>query len=170
MRSEATPPGEVGAVEIQPGAWVEFSQLVAEQLVTDISRNPPFADAEYRMTIIFGEIINKTDRVSTNEFEQFRNDLRGTLVNTSRFAEKFVFRSNRDSIERIREREMANPGASGIPDLNPKYTYALSGEMYLTERFDSALYSLSFQLYSLETGELMWQNVPYQYKQAVSRR
>ncbi len=173
MRVESTTPGEVGTAELQPGAWVEFSETTAEQLIADLSRTPEFAESEYRLTIIFGDIVNKTNRVSTNEFEQFRNDLRGMLINSNRFSEKFVFRTNRAALERIREREMGvsqGEAASGITGLNPQYTYVLGGEMYLTERFDSAFYSLSFQLYRLDNGELHWQSAPYQSKQIVTRR
>ena len=80
-------------------------------------------------------------------------------------------------MEEIRRREMPEEEdllqegrrGSSMKPINPDYTYELRGEMYATHRSDSALYSLSMQLYNFGSGELVWQNIPYDIKQAAWR-
>ena len=171
-----TTSGERGAREILPAGWIEFSDISARQLVADLSELPEF-NGEYRCTIILGSIENKTGVVSTSEFEQFRARFRGQLVNSRSFTDRAVFRSNRRQMEEIRRREMPEQedllqegrGRSSMKAINPDYTYELRGEMYATHRSDSALYSLSLQLYNFSSGELVWQNIPYDLKQTVRR-
>jgi len=164
----------VGSEQLTPVAWLEFSDLSAEQLIADLSQLPEFS-GPYRCTVIFGDIINKTGVVSTAEFEQFRTRFRGLLVNSRDFRKVAVFRSSRQQMEEIRRREIGEEedllqegraGSTARP-LNPDYTYVLGGEMYATRRADSALYSLSLQLYNFASNELVWQNIPYDVKQAV---
>ncbi len=161
-------------MQVMPAAWLEFSDLSAEQFAADLSELPEFS-GPYRCTLIFGDIINKTGVVSTAEFEQFRTRFRGLLVNSQTFRDVAVFRSSRHQMEQIRRREIGaeedllqeGRGNSAAKPLNPDYTYVLGGEMYATKRADSALYSLSLQLYSFSSNELVWQNIPYDFKQAV---
>ena len=157
-----TTSGERGAREILPAGWIEFSDIASRQLVADLSELPEF-NGEYRSTIILGSIENKTGVVSTSEFEQFRARFRGQLVNSRSFTDRAVFRSNRRQMEEIRRREMPEQedllqegrGRSSMKAINPDYTYELRGEMYATHRSDSALYSLSLQLYNFSSGELV---------------
>lgn len=172
----STTSGERGARQILPTGWIEFSDIASRQLVADLSELPEF-NGEYRSTIILGSIENKTGVVSTSEFEQFRARFRGQLVNSRSFTDRAVFRSNRRQMEEIRRREMPEQedllqegrGRSSMKAINPDYTYELRGEMYATHRSDSALYSLSLQLYNFSSGELVWQNIPYDLKQTVRR-
>ncbi len=129
-------------------------------------------------TILLGDIQNKTRVVSTSEFEQFQTRFRGLLVNSSQFKDRLRFRRNRMAMDRIRTREQAPAAADPLgegtssgraaSEINPDYTFILSGEMYRTARQDSALYSLSLQLYDWD-GNLIWQNRPYDFKQGVWR-
>lgn len=161
--------GEAGQREILPVGWLEFADSASQQLVGDLSRLEEF-NGPYRVTIIFGDIINKTQVLSTAEFEQFRTNFRGALVNSKTFADKAVFRTERARMESIRDRELTQGSSSpGLKPLNEEYTYILQGEMYATLRSDSALYSLTFQLVNFASGEGVWQNLPYNFKQAAVR-
>ncbi len=162
--------GEAGQREILPEGWLEFADSASQQLVGDLSKLEEF-NGPYRVTIIFGDIINKTRVLSTAEFEQFRTNFRGALVNSKTFSDKAVFRTERARMESIRQRELPQGGSSspGLKPLNEDYTYILQGEMYATLRSDSALYSLTLQLVNFSSGEGIWQNLPYNFKQAAVR-
>jgi PBP1b-binding outer membrane lipoprotein LpoB len=170
-----TTPAERNSPQIQLSAQHEFSDRVAQQLAADLS-SVPALNQDYRVTIVFGDIVNQTGIVPTTEFEAFRMRVRQKLMQSQHVLRNVRFVENRARLEELRRREMGNSGdllqqgsQPAAPALNPRYTFFLNGNMYRAQRGagrgEVNEYLMSYQLTSAETGEIVWENVPYDIKQ-----
>jgi len=165
-----TTPAERADRQILPSALAENSDQVAEQLAADLSNIPDMQ--QYRCTVVFGDLENKTGIVPTSDFEAFRQRTRQKLMQSGLVNNNIRFIENRARFESLQNKE--NIGSGGTDsDLakavrNPEYTYFLNGNMYRVSRGSSEsvnLYEISWQLMRASDGSLAWSSAPYEIKQ-----
>ncbi len=170
-----TTPAERNSPQISLTGLTEQSDLTAEQLAADLNSLPAL-NTGFRSTVVFGDIVNKTQIVPTSDFEAFRTKIRARLMQSQMLREKVRWVENRSRVEQLRAREGASSGqdllqdgsgARGVQPLNDQYTYFLNGEMYRVDRGNSTinLYSMTYNLTSMSTGEIVWSSSPYEIKQ-----
>jgi hypothetical protein len=160
-------PAEKSSREVQLTAQHEFSDRVAQQLAADLQQIPALMDHGFRNTVVFGDIVNKTGVVPTSEFEAFRMRIRGKLMQSQHTLRHIRFIENRARLDDLRRREGATGLQSGA-EFDPRYTFFLNGEMYRATRGayeEVNEYLMSYTLTNMATGEIVWQNVPYEVKQ-----
>lgn len=171
-----TTPAERNDARVLPSALFEFGDGVAQQLVSDM-KDIPELNGEYRATVVFGDINNKTGIVSTNDFEAFRTRIRGQLMQSRTVLKNVRFVESRARVNDLIRRETGSGGGGDLlqegtrkerTELNAAYTYFLNGDMYRVERGGNAvnLYMMNFNLTNMESGEVIWTNTPYEVKQA----
>jgi len=160
----ATTPAERFSPQVSITALSEQSDLTADQLAADLNDIPEL-NKGYRSTIVFGDIVNKTQIVPTSDFEAFRTRLRARLQQSRFLRDKVKWVENRSRVEELRRREGGS--GAGVAPLNDEYTYFLNGEMYRVDRGNSAvnLYSMTYNLTNMATGEIVWGSAPYEIKQ-----
>ncbi len=169
-----TTPAERNDARVLPSAMFEFGDGVAQQLANDM-KDIPELNGEYRATVVFGDINNKTGIVSSNDFEAFRTRIRGQLMQSRNVLKNVRFVESRARVNDLIRRETGTGGdllqegtRKERAELNAAYTYFLNGDMYRVERGGNAvnLYMMNFNLTNMETGEIIWTNTPYEVKQA----
>jgi PBP1b-binding outer membrane lipoprotein LpoB len=161
-----TTPAERSSPEVQLTAQHEFSDDVAQQLAMDLS-NVPELNRGGRVTVVFGDIMNKTGIVPTTEFEGFRTRIRSKLMQSQNVLKNVRFVENRARLESLRSREMGGNGG-GAAALDPASTFFLNGEMYRGTRGaqeEVNEYLMSYDLMSADTGEIVWHSRQYAVKQ-----
>ncbi|MDX2132066.1 MAG: YtxH domain-containing protein [Planctomycetota bacterium] len=167
-----TTKAERRSAQVQPAALVEFSDQVAQQLTEDLIALPEFNSGQ-RVSVVFGDLVNKTGIVPTSDFEAFRTRVRQKLVNSSVARSRIRWIESRAKMEELRRLELGGvEGETGsTTPLNPGMTYFLNGEMYRVERGaqEVNLYMLSFSLSNAQSRELIWTNTPYEVKQTPGR-
>jgi len=167
VESTDTTPAERGDAQVQLTAQHEFSDKVVQQLAADMSQIPDL-NGQYRATVVFGDIVNKTGIVPTSDFEAFRTRVRQKLMQSQAVLKNIRFVENKARVNDLvkREGEGDTPGRAA---LNPKFTYFLNGEMYRSNRVGGRQevneYLMSYNLTNMETGEIVWTNAPYEVKQ-----
>lgn len=168
-----TTSAEANSAQVLPASLFEFSDKVAQQLASDL-KTVPALNQEFRQTIVFGNLTNKTGVVPTSDFEAFRTRVRGSLMQSQNVLRNVRFVDNKKNVDANISRETSrNSDLLGEgkrqerADLDPKTTYMLDGEMYRVDRGQSQvnLYMLSYQLINMADGEVIWQNAPYEVKQ-----
>jgi PBP1b-binding outer membrane lipoprotein LpoB len=171
-----TTPAERASPQVQLTAQHEFSDRVAQQLAADLQSVPALTEHGYRNTVVFGDIVNKTQgMVPTSEFEAFRMRIRGKLMQSQHVLKHIRFVENRARLDDLRRREgtgggdiLQEGGVKSGATFNPKYTFFLNGEMYRAGRGNYAEvneYLMSYTLTNMDSGELVWQSAPYEVKQ-----
>ena len=168
-----TTKAERSSPQVSITGLTEKADQVAEQLMADLNTIQEL-NGSYRATVVFGDIMNKTGIVPTSDFEAFRTKIRGRLLQSQALRNKVRFVENRAKIEQLRRREGAgggdllqqNPG-TGVKPLNEEYTYFLNGEMYRVDRGEGQvnLYSMSYNLTGMSSGEIIWTSPSYEIKQ-----
>jgi hypothetical protein len=165
-----TTPAERASPQVQPTALVEFSDQVVQQLVADMSTLPEF-NQEQRVTLIFGDIANKTGIVPTSDFEAFRLRIRKNLMQSSFVRDRVRFVETRARVNEIMRRESADEtlpegGRIERDPLPADSTFVLNGDMYRVERGGHVnLYSMGFTIVGYKVGDIVWESAPYEIKQ-----
>jgi hypothetical protein len=162
-----TTPAERASPQVQLTAQHEFSDRVAQQLAADLASIPSFQEG-YRVTVVFGDIVNKTGIVPTSDFEAFRTRIRQKLMQSQMVLKNIRFVENRARLDSLRRMEEGE-GVGGRTPLQLKYTYFLNGEMYRSNRQGAGMdvneYLMSYNLVNADSGEIVWTNAPYEVKQ-----
>lgn len=141
----------------------EFRDEAAQRFATDFMELDEFQ--EFRSTVVFGDIVNKTGLVPTADFEAFRTGLRASLMDSKMVRNKVRWIESKARWEDLRKKELGNsndllqegPGAGGDRKLNPDHTYFLNAEMYRVSRGGDAMqmYSLTFNLMRASDSEIV---------------
>ncbi len=150
----------------------EFEDQVVAQLTEDLRQVPELN--EYRSTIVFGNLINKTGIVSTTDFEKSRAKIRAKLLQSRYVLQNVRFIESKDKWAAARNRELDEDvlqerGGAPKRNLNEQYTFFLDGEMYRVERGGGAsnLYAMTFQLTRAGDSEIVWSSAPYESKRVL---
>jgi hypothetical protein len=167
---------ESASQQVLPVGLMEFADDVTQQLMADLNQVPEL-NSGVRVTVVFGDIQNKTGIVPTSDFEMVRNRIRSNLMQSQSVLRNIKFVEKRRRIEGIREEEqggqsdLLQEGASRtqIAERNPEYTFALNGDMFRVNRGNTNLYTMEFNVMRFVDGALVWNSKQYDIKQ-VQRR
>lgn len=150
---------EAESRRILPGALIEFSDQVAEQMAADIADIPRVRDTDDRVTVILGDIENNTGIVSTNDFEMMMHRMRNRLNKEPATKSKLRFVERRARMLDLAQREgvAREDGTTGPDAYDPETTYALNGTIYRVNRGSVNLYYMDVQLTHFASNELVEQ-------------
>ncbi len=143
--------------EILPAALIEFSDQVAQEMSRDIADVPRVRDTEGKVTVILGDIENKTQIVSTNDFEMMLHRMRVRLNNAPATKRKLRFVEKRARMSDIAQREgVANADGTAEPGLyDPQTTYVLNGNVYRVGRGPVNMYYMEVQLSHFGSNDIV---------------
>jgi hypothetical protein len=154
---------EAGSRLVTTQELSEFRDQSAERFSQDIMELDEFQ--QFKSTIVFGDIVNKTGLVPTADFEAFRTGLRDRLINSKVMRNKVRWIESKARWEDLKKKELGNSGdllqegaaAGADRKLNPEYTYFLNAEMYRVARGgdDVQMYSLTFNLMRASDSEIV---------------
>lgn len=168
-RAEASDP------QVLPSALFEFSDRVSEQLARDL-RGIRDLQGDQKLTIVFGDIRNRTGIVPTSDFEAFQTRVRGRLMQSGVVRDNVRFVEVRERVDDLIQRETGTAGRKQArsegrylerSELDPATTYFLNGDMFRVDRGGERvnLYLLNYTLVNMQDGAIVWQNTPYEIKQ-----
>ncbi len=166
LSSTTTTPGEANSRNITSTSLVEASDKISQALAADIQRISSEVGGQFRVTVVFGDLDNKTQGVTnTADFEFLRDRIKSKLAQSGMFRENVAFVLNRAKLADLNRREMgaAAPeltpaGQTATSQLNPNYTLYLNGYMYGVFREGTNLYYLKFELDRASNGETVFSN------------
>lgn len=146
---------------------------VAMALAADLNRLAEEEFANYRITMIFGDLDNKSGTMPTADFEYVRERIKNKLINSRTFRDNVKFVEKRARIEDLNRQEFAEKedvlqeGKSGGVEIkrdNPEYTFYLNGNTYGIHRGTTHLYYLSFKLHrATDTAEVFAKDYEVKY-------
>ena len=160
--------------QVLTGSLFEFGDQVSQQLARDLKEVPDL-NGEHKVTVVFGDIVNKTQIVPTSDFEAFQRRVRSQLMQSKNVMSQVRFVEMKGRIDQLMQRETstASDAARGgkapeRKDLDPATTFFLNGEMYRIERGGERVntYLLRFNLTKMDDGTIVWENSKYEVKQA----
>ena len=153
-----TTEAEWDSSKVQPVSLVEFSDQASRRIVEDLVQLPRIRDDAGRVTVIIGDINNKTGIVSSTEFEVVLARLRNNLINSqvARGTLKFVERRARMQDLAAREAVAEGEYVADPPNYDPATTYALNGDFYRISRGETHQYYMEVQLVSFATNEIVF--------------
>lgn len=159
-----TTDAELRSSQVLPATLVEFSDWVPQQLAKDLGDIPLIRDAGQRVTVLMGDLNNKTGNVSSDEFELARSRIRNSLLQSSYVRDRIKFVEGGARMEYLRQFEKGL-GSSPPPSHDPSTSFALNGDFYRIGRGDTNQYYLEFQLVHFQTNEIVFSK-RYDAKQA----
>lgn len=154
----ATTEAELDSAKVLPASLLEFSDQASRRIVQDLIVLPRIRDDAGRVTVILGDINNKTGIVSSSEFEVVTARLRNNLVNsgTAKGTMRFVERRARMIDLAAREGVASEQVLADPPDYDPKTTYALNGDFYRISRGETNQYYMEVQLVHFASNEIVF--------------
>ncbi len=154
---------------VLPVALIEFSDQAAQQLAQDLARIRADGQIPDRVTILLGDIENKTQIVSSDEFEMSRSRLRSSLLQSQHVRGWVKWVEGRARMQYLRARELDTAqGFTPEPIQDFDTAYALNGSFYRISRGDMGQYGFEFQLTRFATNEIVWSSW-YEIKQQKAR-
>jgi len=154
----ATTEAELDSPKVLPASLIEFSDQASGRIVHDLVNLPRIRDDAGRVTVILGDINNKTGIVSSTEFELVTARLRNKLINsgTARGTLRFVERRARMQGLSAREGVASDKVLADPPDYDPDTTYALNGDFYRIGRGETQQYYMEVQLVHFASNEIVF--------------
>lgn len=160
----STTPGEASSGLMRTADLAEASDTVATGLAQDVDQMVVEDFGGQRVTIVFGDIMNKTSRMETTDFEFVRDRIKSKLMDSRLVRDNAKFVENRGRRESLRQRELGQTGDTKIghtsdlpqPAVNEDYFLFLNGNMYSVDRPDTRLYYMKFELMRSNTGETVF--------------
>jgi hypothetical protein len=156
--ASATTEAELDSAKVLPVSLVEFSDQASRRIVQDLVQLPGIRDNAGRVTVILGDINNKTGIVSSTEFEVVTARLRNNLINSdyARGTLRFVERRARMQDLAAREGVASGQILADPPDYDPETTYALNGDFYRIGRGETNQYYMEVQLVHFASNEIVF--------------
>jgi hypothetical protein len=153
-----TTEAEWDSAKVLPVSLMEFSDQASRRIVEDLVILPRIRDDAGRVTVILGDINNKTGIVSSTEFEVVTARLRNNLINSdiSRGTLRFVERRARMQDLAAREGVASGQILADPPDYDPATTYALNGDFYRIGRGETNQYYMEVQLVHFASNEIVF--------------
>ena len=154
----ATTEAELDSAKVLPASLMEFSDQASRRIVQDLVELPRIRDDAGRVTVILGDINNKTGIVSSTEFEVVTARLRNNLINsgTAKGTLRFVERRARMIDLAAREGVASDQVLADPPDYNPNTTYALNGDFFRIGRGETNQYYMEVQLVHFASNEIVF--------------
>ncbi len=143
------------------------STKIAQSFVLELNSIAEEEWGNYRVTLIVGDIVNKTSgraRVSTAEFEYVQDRILSQLTKNKTFRDNVKITRKNSRIEQLKNREKMNTGSlidsdnngNEIDRGNDKYIYFLNADMYNINRGTTSLYYLKFTVDNASDGAIVF--------------
>jgi hypothetical protein len=154
----ATTEAELDSAKVLPASLIEFSDQASRRIVQDLVSLPRVRDEAGRVTVILGNINNKTGIVSSSEFEVVTARMRNNLINSgaARGTLRFVERRARMQDLAAREGVASGQVLADPPDYDPNTTYALNMDVYRISRGETHQYYMEAQLVHFASNEIVF--------------
>jgi hypothetical protein len=158
ISTSRTTPAETKSQRVLPVALSEFTEQVTLQLVGELHDDPLIAQTTTPVTVILGDILNKTNIVSSNDFEYVSKRIRSDLINSSAARRRLKFVERRARMLDLADREKIGTVAAPVdPEpYDPETTYTLNGDFYRIDRGDTNFYYMEFQLVRFHGNEIVF--------------
>ncbi len=160
--------GEKRSDRISPIALIEFSDQVPDILRRDLALLPEIRDIGGPITVIVGDIDNKTAGVvPTSDFEMVSSRIRSDLINSPVGEAKIDFVEDRARLRNLAAREDIRRNDGGLAEPEPydaDTTFALNLDVYRINRKNTNLYYMEAQLVSFATNRIVFSE-QYEMKQ-----
>ncbi len=147
-------PAEAGDARVLPDDLLAFADEWSQSLMEDLGSLEEFAGRGPVATIVYGDIRNRTDIISSEEFELVRERIKDNLLKSRTFRERFRFLISRAQLEELRAQEVSDPGV-GVR-FDEEHTYLLNGSMFRIGRGDTHTYYFNFELVRFSDGAIIW--------------
>ncbi len=134
-----------------PSLW-EFSDLVAESLISDLTHIDSIRRKPSRVVVEMGDLNNRTN-TPTADFEAVQHRIRGKLHSSRLIRDHFMIVENATRIDREMERVAGENRGTALYD--PEDTYLLMGSFYESGRPDTRRYYFEFNLVHLASREII---------------
>jgi len=175
--SRRVPTGETTRPELDdqrqlPVSLIEFRESASADILQALPTARGISDTDERVTILLGDINNKTTSMSTNDYEYVVSGIRSNLIRSRAAGDKLKFVEERRRVENIAAKERvatdpAPPPAQGeeikwgggsyyVPDYDADTTYGMFMDVYEIRRSETALYYIEVQLVSFATNEIIY--------------
>jgi len=179
------PPGETTDAELNdrrqlPVSLVEFQEAAANDLLQQLPDVRGIADSPDRVTILLGDINNKTSLVSTADYEFVVSGIRSRLIRARATRDKLKFVEKRRRVENLAAQARVPPppappaagseeirwggGSYYVPDYQADETFGLLMDVYRIGRGNTNLYRIEVMLVSFATNEIV-----YSYEQQMKQ-
>jgi PBP1b-binding outer membrane lipoprotein LpoB len=159
---------EMRSNQVLPAALLEFADQMPQTLAQRIATAPQVRDTPGLITIVMGDIANKTDIVSTSEFELMVERMRSNLLASATLRERLRFVESRARLEALARRELGvTPAELPKPVYDPATSYAMVADVFRIGRGDTNLYAMHVQLTSFATGAIVFDD-RFEVKQVVN--
>jgi hypothetical protein len=187
--SRRVPTGETTRPELDdvrqlPVSLIEFRESASADILQALPTARGISDTPERVTILMGEINNKTQSMSTNDYEYVASGIRSNLIRSRAAGDKLKFVEERRRVENIaaKERVATAPapqpaqgeeirwggGSYYVPDYDAATTYGLFMDVYEIRRGKTGLYYVEVQLVSFATNEIVY-SFQTETKQVIDR-
>jgi hypothetical protein len=146
---------EVESAKVLPTAMIEFSDRGARELMADLRDTPRLRDIDGKTTILIGDLNNRTQVTSTNDFEMMTVRLKDNLINSDYARKHLRFVEDRERMRDLaRKAEVGSQaGYEGPAPFDPANTFVLNGDFYRISRGEVNQYYMRFSLNHFKTGE-----------------
>lgn len=141
--------------KVLPAALMEFSDQVPQELIQDLVDIPVIRDSPDRITVVMGDINNKTQIVSSEEFELVQSRIRNNLLQSQYAREKIRFVQHSERVAYWRDVEPQLPEVERR-QLDADTTFILNGDFYRINRGSTNQYYMEFQLVHYATTEIVF--------------
>jgi len=176
-QARRVPTGETTRDELNdkrqlPVSFAEFEQGAVADLLQEVPVMRRVSDTAGGVTILLGDINNKTGITSTSDYEFVMSGIRSRLIRAQATREKLHFVEKRRRVEdlAIQERVATAPaqgdaqseeirwggGSYYVPDYDADRTYGLFMDVYRVGRGDTNLYRMELQVVSLATNDILY--------------
>ncbi len=165
--------GERRSDQMRTADLAEASDEVVMNLAADLSRLADEDFRGYRITVMLGDIVNKSGTMSTTDFEYVRNRIKSKLMQSDMVRDNIKFVEKRARIENLNRQEYGDQkedilqegkgGGVGVERTDPHYAFYLNGETYGVHRGETHLFSVTFELQRASDGEIVF-NKHYEVK------
>lgn len=174
--SRRVPTGETTRPELDdrrqlPVSLIEFREGASASILQALPTMRGISDTPERVTILMGDINNKTTSMSTNDYEYVLSGIRSNLIRSQAGSSKLKFVEERRRVENIaaKERVATAPapqaaqgeeirwggGSYYVPDYDASTTYALLMDVYEIRRGKAGLYYIEAMIVSLADNSIV---------------
>lgn len=141
---------------------------IAAALARDIARIVDQEFGGYRVTVMVGDIRNKTGTMSTSEFEFVRERIKNKLVNSRMVTDNVKFVAGRQRMQALNEREYDEESEDLLQEgeddgftverPNREYAMFLNGDAFGIHRGSTKMFYVQFALHRASDGAEVFNN------------
>lgn len=155
-----------------PVTMTEFQEAAANDLLQRLSTMPELSTTNGPVTILIGDINNKTSMVPTSDYEYVVSGVRSRLINAAATRQKLRFVEKRFRVENLaaQERVASDPappaadaeaikwggGQFYVPDYRADSTYGLFMNVYQINRGPTNLYRMEMSLVLIGNNRIVY--------------